>query len=109
MNMIREKGFTLIEVIAVMVILLMIARFFWASEFLVLENQAISYFGLPQESKYFLTIPLAALWLYTIFKEEKAQAKSDQPVVRKRVIITSISLVVFVIIYLFFIVGIQNV
>lgn len=104
----KEKGFTIIEVVVALVIILTIARFIWASELAAIENQIISSFGLPVWSKYLLTVPLAILWFYSFYQRQKLQTSPGQPVVRKSVIIASTITVTAVVLYLIFIVGAQN-
>ena len=79
----------------------MVARFFWAREFLEFESSLFHALGINENWKYIFTIPLAALFYFNIFQKEKYKAGSmGKPVVRKSILIGAVLIILAVTLYL---------
>ena len=100
------KRYSFIEVLIAFAVILICVRYIWAKELLAIENRTLTNLGLPIYSKYFITVPLGALFIYGIYKRESDQAKHKEiPVVRKAVFITAIALLSIAILFFIFAIG----
>ena len=95
--------FTLIEWAVALLILLILARFFWAEEAARFEDNLFQSIGLGGGAKYLITVPLAIWFLYRMFKREQAKARQEgKVVVRPQVLIVSFGLVALAIAFVVF-------
>ena len=85
--------FTLIEWLVAVVVLLVLARFFWAEEILSFEDGLFESVGLGGGAKYLITVPLGIWVYYRVFKREQASAREKGiKVVRPQVLVVAIGL-----------------
>ena len=97
-----QRGFTLIEVVVSLFILLMLARYIWANEIVQMENQLLLTFGLQPWVKYLITVPLFCTWLvFKYRKEVRNMPSANGNVVRPSIIIFALASLGAVIVYLY--------
>ncbi len=93
--------FTLIEWAVGLLILLVLARFFWAEEAIKFEDSFFESIGLGGGAKYLITVPLAAWVLYRMFRREQAKADlKGRKAVRTPVLVVSIGILVLAIAFM---------
>ena len=98
-----QRGFTWIEVIVCLVILVMLARYIWAGEFLEAENQFIASLGFQPWVKYLITFPLFGAWLVWKYRQESSElVGTGKPVVRSSLLVFAITALGAISIYLFY-------
>jgi hypothetical protein len=101
MNRNRTLPFTWIEIAITIAILLIIARYYWARELLEFEKTFFSSLGLNENLKYIITVPVALLCYFSLFKREKEKANSQgKPIVSKYVLLFAGFSILGVILYL---------
>ena len=77
-----------IEILIVLTIFLIVARFIWARELLEFEHNFIRSLGFSPSVKYFVTVPIGLLVLYSYYESSARElAGTGKPVVRKGVFI----------------------
>ena len=97
-----QRGFTLIEVVVSLFILLMLAHYIWANEIVQMENQLLLTFGLQPWVKYLITVPLFCTWLvFKYRKEARNMPSANGNVVRSSIIIFALASLGAVIVYLY--------
>ena len=84
MSKLRISWFVVVIALA---IFLIVARYIWASELLHFENRIIQSLGFDPSIKYFFTVPVFLLLIYSYYRREaRALSSAGRPVVRKWVI-----------------------
>lgn len=103
----RQRGFTWIEVAICIVILLIIARYIWAREFLEMENQFITSLGFDPSIKYIFTVPLFFIWLVWKYRQESRElVGTGRRVVRPSVIYFALSALGAIAVYFCYLVNV---
>lgn len=98
-----QRGFTWIEIVLCLVILVILARYIWASEFPDAENQFIASLGFQPWVKYLITVPLFGAWLVWKYRQESSElAGTGKPVVRPSVLVFAITALGAISIYLYY-------
>lgn len=97
---------SLFEIVIVVVIFVILARYIWAKELLEFENSLFSELDVDPSVKYLFTVPLFLLLVYFYYKRDTQRVVgTGRPVVSKWVIVFSGTSVVLVLFYLYFFVG----
>ncbi len=99
MNIKQLLPYTWIEVAIAICMLLIIARFYWVKELYELEKSFFVSIGVSESLKYLITVPLAFLYFFSIYKREKKKSNGD-PVVSKYVLIFSATSILAAVLYL---------
>ncbi|PKF60180.1 hypothetical protein CW745_16360 [Psychromonas sp. psych-6C06] len=90
-----------VQILVYIVIALIISRYFLAEELLVTESKLFEYFGVNDNLKYAIIIPLFVFYISRIYTKDKRKLKqSDDRVIRKPVVIFSLLSLIVVIAYL---------
>lgn len=88
-------GFTLIEWLVAVIILLILARVFWATELSGLEDSLFAFVGLHGRARYLLALPLAAWVQYRLYKRARFELREiGRKAVRPQVLAVAISILV---------------
>ncbi len=96
-----KSSFSWIEVLIALAIVLIIGRFIWAQELAELESGFFTALGLSESVKYFFTVPLFALVLYSHYKAGARQVEgTGRKVISRPVIIFAVGSLIVVALYL---------
>lgn len=88
-------GVTLIEWLVAVIILMMLARMFWATELSGLENRLFASIGLDGAARYLVVLPLAAWVYYRLYKRAQFELREmGGKAVRPQVWIIAIAILV---------------
>jgi len=97
-------GFTLIEWLVAVIMLLILARVFWAEELSGLEDTLFATIGLDGGARYLVVLPLAAWVQYRLYKRAKLElSEMGRKAVRPQLLVIAIAILVTAIVGVVFI------
>ena len=97
-----NRRFSAIEWLVAAIVMLVLARFFWAAEMVAAEDKMFETIGLGGGLKYLVTAPLAAWLFYRFYKTERSKARAaNSRVVRPQVAILAVFLLIVAVALLF--------
>lgn len=88
-------GFTLVEWLVAVIILLIMARVFWATELSGLEDSLFASVGLHGGARYLVALPLAAWAYYRLYKRAQFELREmGRKAVRPQVLLVAIAILI---------------
>jgi len=94
------SSYSWIEILLVLAIILIIGRLIWIQKLAQLESSFFSLFGVSENIKYILTVPLFCLVLYGYYKSSARQVRgTGRKVIGLPVIIFAVGSLMIVALY----------